>query len=113
MENDVVVRCIENDDFFISERGLEGCGNEFLLDKDSVFEKSLPYYLDEILVQYYTLCPNCGCMVLLDENELSDEIKEEARNKSMNDSLLFRKNVLRSELINLKRQSRMVRSLKK
>lgn len=113
MENDIVVRCIENDNFSLNERGLEGCGNEFLLDKDSVFVTSLPYYLDEVLIQYYTLCPNCGYMVLLNENELSDEIKEEAKNKSMNDPFLLRRNALRSELINLERRSRLVRSMKK
>ena len=56
---------------------------------------------DFIIGQYYTICPNCGYIILLDENVLPEEIKLSARGLKEEDPLLFRKNELKSELIYL------------
>ena len=58
-------------------------------------------YDDFVIGQYYTICPNCGYIILLDENILPEEIKLSARGLKEEDPLLYRKNNLKSELIYL------------
>ena len=77
-----------------------------IVEKKSKFIANIFYvetsiYDDFTIGQYYTICPNCGYIILLDENILSEEIKLSARRLKEEDPLLYRKNNLKSELIYL------------
>jgi len=103
------IKCTEDNDFIFNRNVNHACGKTFLLDKDSVFViKSINYFGEDIL-QYYTVCPNCGYIVLLNEEQLSNEMKEVALYKLSLDSCLYKKNNLISELIYLESISPSVR----
>lgn len=103
------IRCVEDDDFIYSRNVNHACGGVFLLDGDNVFVIIGTNYIGEEVRQYYTICPNCGYIVLLDEEQLSNEMKEAALYKLSFDSYLYKKNNLRSELTYLESISPSVR----
>lgn len=103
------IRCVEDDDFYYSRNVNHACGELFLLECDNVFVITSTNYIDEEVRQYYAVCPNCGYMVLLDDNLLSDEMKFIADYKSSIDYCLFKKNNLRSQLLHLEKISPSVR----
>ena len=99
--DNINVKCCEDNDFICNRNVIHACGKNILLDIDSIFViKSCDYFGEEIL-QFYTICPYCGYIVLLDCNKLSDEMKETALYKLAIDRYLYKKNNLRSELIYL------------
>lgn len=100
MKDNIIVRCMEDDDFVFDRPFNHSCHQEFILNRDNIFRADGSDYEGDLLVQYYAICPNCGYMVLLDENLLSNEIKKESEKKN-EDLLLYRKNYLISELIYL------------
>ena len=77
------------------------CGKNISLDNDNVFAIKCTNDIDEEIKQYYTICPNCGYIVLIDEKKIPDKIKEYAEYKLSTDGYSYKKNNLRSELIYL------------
>ena len=103
------IKCCEDKEFIYNRNVSHACGRTFLLDNDNVFViKSSDYFGEEVL-QYYTICPDCGYIVLLDSDKLSNGMKEEALYKLSMDYYLYKKNNLRSELIYLESVSPSVR----
>lgn len=101
MEKQIIINCIEDNKFEQTRRVVESCYSQFNLEKENVFYVETSIYDDYYIGQYYTICPNCGYMILLDENILPEEMKLSARKLKEEDPLLFRKNNLKSELIHL------------
>ena len=101
MDEQIKVNCIEDNKFEQDRKILHCCYSEITLQRENVFYVETLLYCEEMIGEYYTICPNCGYMILLDENMLSEEIKLFARNTEKDDPLLFRKNELRSQLIHL------------
>lgn len=101
MEKQIIVNCTLDNKFEQDRKILQSCYSEFELQKENVYYVETSIYDDYIIGQYYTICPNCGYMVLLDENILPEELKLSARNLKEEDPLLFRKNELKSQLIYL------------
>lgn len=101
MQEQLTINCIEDNKFGQDRKISHSCYSEIILQKENVFYVESLVYGDEIIGQYYTLCPNCGYMILLDENKLPEEIKLYARRLKDEDPLLFRKNELKSQLIHL------------
>lgn len=99
----LVVTCIPDNKFEQNRRVVYSCYNEFLLEKENVFYEETIICEDYVIGQYYTLCPHCGYIILLDENKLSKELKEYAKKTKEEDPLQFRKNSLKSELIHLEK----------
>lgn len=97
----IIIECIEDNKSELSRDINHTCGNIFELDKNNIFAVNTINCFSESETCYYTICPECGYLVLLEEERLTEEIKEEARNKSENDPLLYRKNNLKSQLIYL------------
>ena len=101
MMEQIIVNCIEDNKFEQDRKILHSCYSETILQNENIFYVESLLYGEEIVGQYYTICPNCGYMILLDESKLSEEIKIFARKLKEEDPLLFRKNELRSQLIHL------------
>ena len=99
--DNINIKCSEDSDFIYNRNVIHACGKDIFLDSDNVFVIKSSNYFGEDIFQYYTICPNCGYIVLLDEDELSNEMKEKALYKLSMDSYLYKKNNLRSELIYL------------
>lgn len=97
----MVINCVEDNMFEQDRKILHSCYSQITLQRENVFYVESLGYGDEIIGQYYTICPNCGYMILLNENKLLDEIKLYARTLKEEDPLLFRKNELKSQLIHL------------
>jgi len=101
MEKQTIVKCSIDNKFERDRKIVHSCNNEFILTKENIFYVETSIYEDYMVGQYYTICPNCGYMVLLDETKIPEEIKLSARGLKEEDPLLFRKNSLKSELIYL------------
>lgn len=101
MLEQIKVNCVEDNKFEQDRKILHSCYSEIILQKENVFYVESLVYGDEIIGQYYTICPNCGYMILLDEEKLPDDIKIFAMEQKEADPLLFRKNELKSQLIHL------------
>jgi len=97
----IVINCKEDKKFEPDRTVLHSCYSEIELQKENIFYVETSIYDDFNIGQYYTICPNCGYIILLDENILSEEIKLSARGLKEEDPLLYRKNNLKSELIYL------------
>lgn len=101
MEKQIIVNCIEDNKFEQVRKIEHSCRGIIVLDKENIFYVESLDYGDELIGQYYTICPNCGYIILLDETILPESIKQIARIKQKEDPLLYKKNNLRSELIYL------------
>lgn len=97
----IIINCIEDKKFEQDRKVVHSCYSEIELQKENIFYVEASIYEDYVIGQYYTICPNCGYIILLDENILSEEIKLLARGLKEEDPLQFRKNNLKSELIYL------------
>jgi len=101
MEKQTIVKCSIDNKFERDRKIVHSCNNEFILTKENIFYVETSIYEDYIVGQYYTVCPVCGYMVYLDKEMLPDELKISAQSTNKEDPLEFRKNELKSELINL------------
>jgi len=101
MEKQIVVKCSTDDKFERERKVVHSCNNEFELSKENTFYVETAIYEDYIKGQYYTVCPVCGYIVCLDEDLVPDELKISAQNTNKEDPLEYRKNELKSQLINL------------
>lgn len=101
MEKQMLVNCIEDNKFEQDRKVIHSCYSKIELQKENVFYIESLICDDFKIGQYYTICPNCGYIILLDENILPEEIKLSARGLKEEDPLLYRKNELKSELIYL------------
>lgn len=109
------IRCSnnnDNDEALFDRRVLYPCLTNFELDENNVFQIMQIDYFDNDVEQFYTICPNCGYLILLPDEILSEKIKAEARRKTLEVPFLFMINSLTSELINLKRKSKKETKLK-
>ena len=99
--NRVLVGCNENKNIEISNEVFHTCGNIFELDESNIFTYETVDYFSETVRNYYTICPNCGHIILINESNLTKELKNIALEKSEDDPLLYKKNILRAQLIYL------------
>ena len=106
----IIINCIEDKKFEQDRRVIHSCYSKIDVQKENVFYVETVICEDFIVGQYYTICPNCGYIILLDENILSEEIKKSARGLKEEDPLQFKKNSLKSELIYLESITPKVKS---
>ncbi len=97
----IIINCKEDKKFEQDRKVVHSCYSEVELQKENVFYVESSVYDDFTIGQYYTICPNCGYIILLDEKKLPEEVKQTARLLKEEDPLLYRKNNLKSELIYL------------
>ena len=76
------------------------CGENFIVKEDEIFINQ-----NDNLYRYYQVCPNCGYIVNIPKEILSDGIKQRIENRCMKDQKLFRKMFLYSELFSLDKDS--------
>lgn len=108
MKKPIIINCVEDNVFEQDRQILHSCNSIFTLEEQNIFYVESLSYGDDIIGQYYTICPNCGYLVLLNENILSLEQKISAQEKYISDPLLYRKNNLKSQLIYLESQTPLV-----
>ena len=53
----------------------------------------------KVFAEYYQVCPKCGFIVKVDDDQLTEEQKSYVKEKCINDRDLFRKMYLFSELV--------------
>ena len=99
--NKILVSCEENEDTVVLNELTQTCGEVFELDESTIFTYETVNHFSEIVRNYYTICKNCGHLILINSEELTIEMKNIALKKSVEDSLLFKKNILRAQLIYL------------
>lgn len=100
-----IINCKEDKKFEQDRNLTHSCNSLFSLDESNIFYVESLYYGDEIIGQYYTICPNCGYIVMLDEEKLSLEQMKSAQKSYKEDYFQFKKNNLISQLINLESRS--------
>ncbi len=97
----VIIRCKKDDDFSHSRNVNYSCGCDFMINADDVFCTNSVGYFGEEIKEYYTICPVCGYINMLDEKRLPDEVKKMANYSNIMEPFQYKKNNLRSELIYL------------
>lgn len=97
----LIINCIEDNKFIQDRKIIHSCRSEFVLEIEKIFYVEGIGYFDDIIGQYYTICPNCGYIVLLDETKIPKELKIAALTSKQEDPYEYKKNELRSELIHL------------
>ncbi len=102
----VNIKCMDDDDFAYSRFVQHGCGNIISLNEDNVFTVLCVDYFGDTMVQYYTVCPKCGYMVMIDEKDLTPELKMSAYASMTKNPFQFKLNCLRSETIYWKNKNR-------
>ena len=105
MEKGVIIECKCDNDFSFNRKVTNSCGENFILEDDNIFMISCTDYDCEPIEQYYSICPHCGYMVMINNELLTNSVKKSVRIKCENDCYLFRKNQLISQLIYLERIS--------
>lgn len=95
------IKCRENSDDYYNSKVYDACHSIIDVSLDNLYAIDDINYFGDILYKYYTICPNCGYMVFIEEDILDDDIMRCARDKNSKEMYLYKKNVLRSELINL------------
>lgn len=99
--NKILVNCEENEDTVVLNELTQACGEVFELDESNIFTYETVNHFSEAVRNYYTICPNCGHLFLIKGEDLTIEMKNVALRKSEDDPLLFKKNILRAQLIYL------------
>ena len=97
----ILISCIENKNVEVINEVTHTCGSTFELNESEVYTFETVDHFSETIRNYYTICPTCGHLILLNEERLTKEMKEIALQKSDNDPLLLKKNILRAQLIYL------------
>lgn len=101
MTKEIIINCSEDNIFEQDRKIIHSCNRVFSLEETNVFYAEALGYFDDIIGQYYTICPHCGYLVLLDKNILSDNLKEKAIIAYSEDPYQYHKNSLKSQLIHL------------
>lgn len=99
MEKMLVIKCEENKDFdYYGDN--ESCNEVFLIDERNIYVRESINYFSEPMKYYYTICPNCGHLVYIDESILTkdDKILAELRSEEF---YIHEKNRLRGKLIHI------------
>ena len=99
--NKIMIKCIKDENIDISNNSTRTCGGLFELTEDNIFTMETVDHFSDTVRYYYSICPNCGNLVLVKEELLEDSVKNVAIQKAKEDPLLFRKNSLISQLIYL------------
>ena len=99
------VKCIYDDDFVFDRRVDSACNSVFDINDEDIYGIRVNGYFDDIIEQYYTICPICGHIVLLDDKDLSLDVREKAMSKNEEIPYLYELNNVMSEFINLKSKS--------
>ena len=76
------------------------CGEKFYVKEEEIFMDP-----DDSVHPYYQLCPHCGYIVNLRNESLSEGVKERIEARCKEDSNLFRKMYLYSELFALEKET--------
>lgn len=95
------INCKDSDNFEFDRRVKHGCGFNFELSPNQIYQISYTDYFGENKEQFYTMCPRCGYIIQLDMTILDDYEIKSARLKSINDSDLYLKNDILSEYTNV------------
>ena len=106
------ISCKDNEKFEFERRVDKGCGFNFELSSDAVFQISYMNYTGEIEEQFYTMCPRCGYIIPIDKSILDDYEIKLARLKSINEKDLYLKNDILSEYINVVERGRVRTKIK-
>jgi len=78
----------------------KSCGENFVVKEEEIFINP-----NDEVYRYYQLCPNCGYIVNIPKEILSEGIKKRIEDRCSKDDKLFRKMVLYSELFSLDKNS--------
>lgn len=108
--NKILINCEENKNIEISNEVIHTCGSIFELEENKIFTYETVDHFSETVRNYYTICPNCGNLILVEESNLTPEMKNIALQKNEDDPLLFKKNILRAQLIYLESITPKVKS---
>lgn len=95
------ISCKDNENFEFDRRVNHGCGFDFELCSDEIYQISYINCFGEDKEEFYTMCPRCGYIIPLDTNILEDYEINLARRKSLEDNDLFLKNNILSEYQNV------------
>jgi len=101
MEKQLIVNCKEDNRFEQDRDVAHSCNRVFQLEEQKTFYVESLYYGDEMIGQFYTICPYCGYIVLLEASNLSYEQKISAQRRYETEAFQYKKNSLISQLINL------------
>ncbi len=108
-----IVKCTFDDRFiglYGEERGYS-CGENFLLEPNNIYKILGVDYFGDDLTQYYSICPKCGCMTLLDDDVITAEEKLVADKNLEENPYMLLMNRLKSEFIYLQMSGKKVRKL--
>ena len=97
MKEFYVVDCEENNDFY---RDGQACSIRFLAEDSKIYARETINYFGEPVKYYYTICPNCGHLVCIDDKILTKEAKIKAEFNS-EEYYIHEKNKLRGKLIHI------------
>ena len=103
---DMIIRCKKDENFGHTRNVGFSCNLDFKVNEDDIFSILSPGYFGEDEREYYVICPTCGYINSLNQDILSDEVKDRINARSDSEPFLYRKSNLRSELIYLDRISR-------
>lgn len=99
MKKTKIIKCIENRDFDFYDNN-EACNKDFLIDESKIYVRDSINYFSEPVKYYYTICPNCGHLICIDESVLTEEDKIMAELRS-EEFYIHEKNRLRGKLIHI------------
>ena len=96
------IRCSKKDDNFGRVRDVEySCRCRFIIGKEDIYAVNSIDYSSESMTEYYAICPLCGRINKVNEDMLTEDVKEDAILKYKLEPFQYQKNNLRSELIYL------------
>lgn len=107
----LTVECKKDNKFEYGRTITHSCSSLFELERENVFYVQTMGYCDELIGQYYTICPNCGYIVMLNENVLPEEFKMDAKERNLLDPYQHKENDLISQLIHLRKRKTKVRTI--
>lgn len=97
----IKVNCSRDDNDYFYSGYLDICNGVIDVDYDNLYVFNDIGYFGEDIYKYYVICPRCGNINFIDDSILSSDIMSAAREKSDRDIYIHKKNVLRSQFINL------------
>ena len=105
------ISCKDNENFEFDRRVNHGCGFNFELSSDEIYQISYIDYFGEVKEQFYTMCPRCGYIIPIDKEMIDDYEIRIARLKSTNDKDLFLKNNILSEYQNVTERGKIKKKI--
>lgn len=98
---DLEIKCVFDNDDLERPYNTNPCLEFFYIKEEDIFiNPNLKDY------RYYQVCPHCGFIVNIPDNILSEGIKKRIEDRCKNDSMLFRKMYLYSELYSLDKSAK-------